>query len=60
MVADDDEFCLSYMKSMFGRTSLNMNQIDFCIDGKDAIDMVKKTYAAGESYKFIILDFSMP
>ena len=48
------------MKALIKRTNLELSLVDFCIDGKDAIELVKKTYAEGKSYKLIILDFSMP
>ena len=37
-----------------------MGLVDFCIDGKHAIEVLKNTYESGGSYKLIILDFSMP
>jgi len=36
------------------------NQVDYCIDGQEAIDQLKDAYNAGMTYKLIFTDFSMP
>jgi len=41
MVVDDEEFCISAMKALLGIFGVHANHIDFCNNGKEAIDQVK-------------------
>ena len=39
MVVDDEEFCIAAMKAMFKVLGIdNVNHVDFCIDGQEAIN----------------------
>ena len=35
-------------------------QVDFCIHGFEAFELLKQTYNCGMSYKLILTDFNMP
>ena len=51
MVVDDEEFCISAMKTVLGLVGLDtQNIVDFCINGQEAIDMVKNYYSHGLEY----------
>ena len=61
LVVDDEEFCISAMKGMLFKAGLNLEfQVDFCISGLQAFELVKKMYEQGFSYKLILTDFNMP
>ena len=61
LVVDDEEFCISAMKGMLFKAGLNLEfQVDFCIDGLQALELVKQMYEQGFSYKLIFTDFNMP
>ncbi len=60
-MVDDEEFCISSMKAIMEKAGLDVNyQVDFCITGLEAFDLVKETYTNGMSYKLILTDFNMP
>ena len=45
MVIDDEEFCIAAMKAMLGLVGVDVfNYVDFCINGKEAIEMIKTCY----------------
>ena len=49
------------MKAIMEKAGLDVNyQVDFCITGLEAFDLVKETYQNGMSYKLILTDFNMP
>ena len=49
------------MKAMLESAGIDINhQVDFCSDGKEAIDTLIKSYDKGINYKIIFTDFSMP
>ena len=61
LIADDEEFCLSSMKTILASLGVNIQfQTDFCISGKEALDYVKLAYSNGFTYRMIITDFNMP
>lgn len=61
MIVDDEEFCLTTMKSMLFNLGIDiMNQVDSCINGLEALDTLKSAYKSNQSYKIIFTDFSMP
>ena len=61
MVLDDEEFCLSAMKAMLQILQIDVeHHVDFCIDGREAINKVKENYENGIKYKIIFTDFKMP
>ena len=61
LVVDDEEFCLSAMKGLLFKAGINLEfQCDFCINGIEAIDLVKKMYSQGMKYRLILTDFNMP
>jgi CheY-like chemotaxis protein len=61
LVVDDEEFCLVSMRMMLKNLGLNViDQIDFCINGREAVTTVKTAYDNGFSYQLILTDFFMP
>ena len=48
MVVDDEEFCITAMKSMLSLIGIDTDHVvDFCINGQEAVDMVDKVYSKG-------------
>ena len=61
MIVDDEEFCIATMRAMFENYGFNSEfGIDFCINGKEAVEKVVEAYEHGMSYGIIFTDFSMP
>jgi len=62
MVVDDEEFCITVMEIMLSRFGIEtQHQIDFCINGTEAINVLKDTINNnGVKYKLIMMDFNMP
>ena len=61
LVVDDEEFCISAMKGMLFKAGINLEfQVDFCISGLQAFDLVKLMHEQGFKYKLILTDFNMP
>ena len=44
------------MKSL----GLSMANVDFCMDGKDAVELIQRNYEAGIEYSLVLTDFQMP
>jgi CheY-like chemotaxis protein len=60
-VVDDEEFCISAMQVILESIGINChNQVDFCINGLEAVNQVKKVYECGLQYQIILTDFNMP
>ena len=60
-MVDDEEFCISAMKGILYKAGLNLEyQIDFCISGNQAFELVKEMYRGNMSYRLILTDFNMP
>lgn len=48
MVVDDEEFCLNSMKVILRSLGIDVeNQVDFCIDGEDAMRSFETAYEHG-------------
>ena len=61
MVVDDEEFCISSMQSIMEGAGIDVdNKVDFCINGQEAMEQVRKSYSLDMAYFFIFTDFSMP
>ena len=61
MVVDDEEFCLTTLKSVLFNFGIDTeNRVDFCITGLEALDQLKKAYKEKVCYKLILTDFNMP
>ena len=61
MVIDDEEFCIAAMQAMLGLLGIDTaHQVDFCINGKEAIKIVTDSYKKGFKYNMIFTDFQMP
>ena len=61
MVVDDEEFCIAAMQAMLKLQGINTNyHVDFCINGREAVDQITKAYKDGMKYKLIFSDFQMP
>ena len=60
-MVDDEEFCISTMKALLFNLEIDIDiQVDFCINGLEALNHIKDAYKHGLSYKVILTDFSMP
>lgn len=60
LIADDEEFCLASIGALMRKAEVKNDNIDYCMDGLVAKQHVKETYAKGQAYSLIILDFNMP
>jgi CheY-like chemotaxis protein len=60
MVVDDEEFCLESLKVLLLKADIDLNKVDFCITGQEALNKIQKEYKNGGSYKLILTDFMMP
>lgn len=61
LIADDEEFCIASMRHILEKIGVDIaNQVDFCIDGQEAVNQLRDAYEAGMSYKVVFTDFSMP
>ena len=60
-MVDDEEFCISSIKSIMESAGIDVeNKVDFCINGQEAVEQVKKSYSLRIDYFFVFTDFSMP
>lgn len=51
MVIDDEEFCLTMMKSILFRVGIDVeHRVDFCITGLEALKQIKESQALGVKY----------
>jgi CheY-like chemotaxis protein len=49
------------MRSMLQRLGIDLeHHVDFCMDGKEAVEKFKHSREQGLNYKLIFTDFSMP
>jgi two-component system sensor histidine kinase/response regulator len=49
------------MKAILFKFNFDINyQVDYCLSGKEALHMLKETYANGYEYQLIFTDFNMP
>ena len=61
LVVDDEEFCLASMKAILFNLGFDTKfQVDFCINGKEALDHIVSSTINGFSYRAILTDISMP
>jgi CheY-like chemotaxis protein len=61
LVVDDEEFCLVSLRVMLKNLDVNVEeQVDFCINGKEAVSTIKSAYNNGFKYVLILTDFYMP
>jgi CheY-like chemotaxis protein len=61
LAVDDEEFCLNSLKVMLKSLGYDIkNQVDFCINGQEAIDAVNTAYDNHLGYQLIITDYHMP
>ena len=60
-MVDDEEFCLTTLKSILFSIGFDTeHRVDFCINGLEALNQLKKVYGQRNSYKMILTDFNMP
>ena len=58
---DDEAFCLDLMKALLTNIGIETEiLVDFCINGEEAISLLKSALENGISYKVIFTDFNMP
>lgn len=61
LLVDDEEFCISSMRAILFKLGLDVDtEIDFCMNGEEASNLVKFAKDMGISYKLIFTDFNMP
>ena len=60
MVIDDEDFCLTTVRVLLRKAKVNLNLVDFCIDGLEAFEKVKDVYNQHQRYDLILTDFNMP
>ena len=61
MVVDDEEFCLTTISSMLFNLGIDTkSQVDFCINGQEALNTLKSAQKLDMGYKLIFTDFNMP
>jgi len=41
MLVDDEEFCIAFMKGMIEKAGIDLRQVDSCISGVEAIELLK-------------------
>ena len=58
---DDEEFCLSSMKVILFKLGIDTEkQVDFCMNGIEALEMAEQSKKLSMKYKLIFIDFNMP
>ena len=58
---DDEEFCLTSTRAIISKLGIDVDlKVDFCMNGQEAIDLLKETKILGITYKMILTDFNMP
>ena len=61
MIVDDEEFCIASLKAMMKRAGVDtVHQVDFCITGAEAVELLSEGLEAGLQYLLIFTDFNMP
>ena len=61
MGVDDEEFSLSSFSELLKKANIQIEyQVDFCMNGKEAVDQLIAAYKSNMSYKVIFTDFNMP
>jgi CheY-like chemotaxis protein len=61
LLIDDEEFCLSSMRAILFNLGIDIeNNVDICMNGKEAVDLVEHAQTLGIKYKLIFTDFNMP
>ena len=61
LVVDDEEFCISTVQLLLRLNGVaNPLQVDYCLNGNEAIEKVQELAGLGLTYKLILIDFSMP
>ena len=60
MVVDDEEFCLESLRVLLQKAGVDMEKVDFCITGQEALTKIQSQYKKGGSYKLVLTDFMMP
>ena len=61
LVVDDEEFCISTMEALLQTLDIDTdNLVDFCMNGKEALDKIIEAYNNDIKYSIIFMDFSMP
>ena len=48
------------IQTQLSKIGVDADCVDYCYDGKDALEQLKETYQNQSTYKLVILDFNMP
>ena len=61
LIIDDEEFCLNAMRNNLLFLKIDVDyQVNFCMNGQEALNLIKMANDAGIFYKVIFSDFNMP
>jgi CheY-like chemotaxis protein len=61
LIVDDEEFCLNSIQEMLQILDIDTKfQVDFCINGQEALDTIKTAFKHNFGYKLILTDCCMP
>lgn len=60
LIVDDEEMNIESLKTLLDTINIGKNLLDFCINGKEALDKVVDAYNNNIEYSVIFMDYSMP
>lgn len=61
LLVDDEEFCISSMRAILFKLGLDIDkEVDFCMNGEEASNLVEFAKGLNIHYKLIFTDFNMP
>ena len=61
MVVDDEEFCLTMMRTLLFNCGIDVDhRVDFFMSGQEAIEQIKQVQLIDARYQLIFTDFNMP
>ena len=61
LVVDDEEFCIAAMRALLFKMGIDIQyQVDYAINGLEALSLVEEIQRNNMSYQLIFTDFNMP
>ena len=61
LLVDDEEFCISSMRAILFKLGLDIDkEVDFCMNGQEACNLIQFAKDLNIHYKLIFTDFNMP
>jgi hypothetical protein len=59
-VLEEEEFCVSAINAILTKIGINTSlQVDFCVNGSEAFNLIESAYKVGLGYKIILKDADM-